>query len=346
MHIYYNAFWIALATALLLTPAVKSLARRIGALDKPDPRKVHTEPMPRLGGLAIYAGFCLAVVTTLGTQNRQLQGILVGGTLMLLLGAIDDFRPLRARVKFLGQILIAALVVIYFGVRIEWLTNPFRGMVYLGKLGIPLTILWIVAVVNTINLSDGLDGLAAGVSSIAAATLFLIAWKAGQLQVLVLTAALAGSTLGFLRYNFNPAKIFMGDSGSMSIGFILATIAVQGAMKSAATIAMAIPILALGLPIFDTSFAIVRRFLNGRPISEPDRGHLHHRLLEMGLSQRQAVMLMYLISVYLGFTAFVISVVDSSSAALVLAAVGLTFMVGAKMTNILVVRPGSKHYDG
>lgn len=345
MHAYYWAFLIALVTAYLLTPAVRMLARRSGALDKPGQRKIHKQTLPLLGGVAIYAGFCLAVLLTLGARNLQLRGILVGATLIVLLGVLDDFRPLPAKLKFLGQVCIAALVVIFFRVRIEWLTNPFSGMVYLGRLGIPLTILWFVAVINTVNLSDGLDGLAAGISSIAAATLFLIAWKAGQLQVLVLTAALAGGSLGFLRYNFNPAKIFMGDSGSMFLGFILAAVAVQGAMKSAATIALAVPILALGVPVFDTSFAIIRRYINGRPIYEADSDHLHHRLLQMGLNQRQAVLLMYVISVYLGFAAYILSELNGAAATLVLVVVGCTVWFGAKLMGILEVKPG-KHYEG
>lgn len=345
MQIYYWAFLIALAAAYGLTPAVKVLANRIGALDKPGERKIHTRSLPLLGGVAIYAGFCLAVLFTLGARNLQIRGILLGATLIVLLGMVDDFRPLPARLKLLGQVLIAAVVVIPFGVRIEWLTNPMSGMVYLGRLGIPLTIVWFVAVINTVNLSDGLDGLAAGISSIAAATLFLIAWKAGQGQVLILTAALAGGALGFLRYNFSPAKIFMGDSGSMFLGFVLAAVAVQGAMKSAATIALAVPILALGVPVFDTSFAIIRRFLNGRPIYEADRDHLHHRLLQMGLNQRQAVLFIYTVSLYLGFAAYILSELDGAAAALVLAVVGCTVWFGAKLMGILEVKPG-KHYEG
>lgn len=345
MNAYYRAFLIALTAAYSLTPAVKLLASRSGALDKPDKRKIHKKTLPLLGGVAIYAGFCLAVLLTLGVRNLQLRGILIGATLIVLLGVIDDFRPMSAKLKLLGQVLIAAVVVIPYGVRIEWLTNPMRGMVYLGRFGIPLTILWFVAVMNTVNLSDGLDGLAAGISSIAAATLFLIAWKAGQMQVLVLTAALTGGALGFLRYNFNPAKIFMGDSGSMFLGFVLAAVAVQGAMKSAATIALAVPILALGVPVFDTSFAIVRRFRNGRPICEADSDHLHHRLLQMGLNQKQAVLLMYVISMYLGFAAYILSELDGTAATLVLAVVGCTVWFGAKMMRILEVKP-DKHYEG
>jgi UDP-GlcNAc:undecaprenyl-phosphate GlcNAc-1-phosphate transferase len=207
-------------------------------------------------------------------------------------------------------------------------------MIYLNGWSVPLTVAWIVVVVNTLNLIDGLDGLAAGVSSIAAATLLLLAWQAGQMHVAVITAALMGSSLGFLRYNFNPARIFMGDSGSMLLGFVLAAVSVEGALKSAATIALIVPILALGLPFIDTLFAVIRRLRSGRPIYEADRGHLHHRLMDMGLNQKQVVMVLYGISALLGFGAIAITSLEGYwPLFLVSALLGLCYL-GARKINL------------
>jgi UDP-GlcNAc:undecaprenyl-phosphate GlcNAc-1-phosphate transferase len=299
------AFVVALVTSYLLTPHVKRFAIRAGALDKPDFRKVHTQPIPRMGGLAIYAGFLLAVLASVHI-NRELFGILLGGTVILAVGIMDDLKPMPAKVKLFGQIL-AACVPMLFGVRIEWLTNPFGGMIYLEYLSIPLTVLWVVSLTNTVNLIDGLDGLAAGVSTIASVTILLMAAQQNFWTVAILMSALAGSAFGFLQHNFNPAKIFMGDTGSMFLGYMLAAVSVLGTVKSAATIALVVPIIALGLPIMDTAFAIIRRFNSGKPIFKPDKGHLHHRLLAMGLSQKQVVLLMYVISAGLGASAILLT---------------------------------------
>jgi UDP-GlcNAc:undecaprenyl-phosphate GlcNAc-1-phosphate transferase len=333
MQTYIVAFTIALAVAYFATPRVKDFAIKVGALDAPDDRKVHTKPIPRMGGLAIYAAFVLAVLASMYV-SREVMGLLVGGTVILIVGIIDDLKPLPARVKLLGQI-IAAVVLVMFDIKIEWLTNPFGEMIYVEYLAIPLTILWVVGLTNTVNLIDGLDGLAAGVSTIASVTILLVALQQNFWTVAVLTAALAGSALGFLQHNFNPAKIFMGDTGSMFLGYMLAAISILGTVKSAATIALIVPIVALGLPILDTAFAIIRRYMSGRPIFKPDKGHLHHRLLEMGLTQKQAVLLMYVMSGCLGLSAIALTEVNKSFGAFIIVALlGIAF-VGAKKIGVL-----------
>lgn len=330
---YILALIIALLASFLLTPYIKQLAVKIGAVDKPDKRKVHTQVMPRLGGLAIYLATMLAIVCSMPI-TRDLLGILLGGTWIVIVGVLDDKYSLPARVKLAGQV-IAAVILVAFDVKIEWLNNPFGGYFYLEYLSIPFTVFWVISFINVVNLIDGLDGLAAGVSGIASITVILVAVHQGYFPVATLTAALAGGIIGFIHYNFNPATIFMGDTGSMFVGYMLAAISIFGAVKSAATIALIVPAIALGLPIMDTAFAILRRYSNGRPIFQPDKGHLHHRLLAMGLSQRQAVLLMYGISIVLCLAAFVLAEANVYVAAVVIVLILVGVAVGAKRIGIL-----------
>ena len=300
--------FVAAVSALILTPGARWVALRLGMVDRPKERSVHTKPIPYLGGLAIFLAFSLAALLSGFAEDKQVMGILVGGAAITFFGLIDDLVQLRASVKLLGQVLAAAVPVLFFDLRITYVTNPLGGWIDLGAWGVPLTILWIVALVNVVNLVDGLDGLAAGISTIASVTLLISAIQTGQAEVAIaLTAALAGSSLGFLPYNFNPAKIFMGDAGSMFLGFALAAVSVEGTLKSPVAIALAVPVLALGLPIFDTLFAIVRRYRKHQPIGQADRAHLHHRLLALGLSQRDAVLVMYLASGWLGIGALAVT---------------------------------------
>lgn len=332
---------IALGMALILTPAVIAFARQTGALDKPDARKVHVRPIPRIGGIGIYAAFMASILVQLIFADvtpefmTSLIGLMIGGTIIVAIGIIDDYCDLPAKVKLLGQIFAAAVLVIGFDVRIDVITDPFGDYIYLEFLAIPTTIFWVVGLTNTVNLIDGLDGLAAGVSSIAAVTIFLVAMEEGIPFVAMVTAALAGAAVGFLYYNFNPARIFMGDTGSMFLGFMLAGISVVGAVKSAATIALIVPILALGLPILDTTFAIVRRARNHRPIFKPDKGHLHHRLLAHGFTQKQAVLLMYVVSALFGLCAIALTAVSTQAAALIILIVAAAVLVGARKLGIL-----------
>ena len=335
------AFMIALGTALVLTPAVIAFARRTGALDQPDARKVHARPIPRIGGIGIYAAFMVSILVQLVFVEltpefmMSLIGLMVGGTIIVAIGIIDDYCDLPAKVKLLGQILAAVVLVVGFDVRIDFITDPLGDFIYLELFAIPATIFWIVGLTNTVNLIDGLDGLAAGVSSIAAITIFLVAMEEGIPFVAMVTAALAGAAVGFLYYNFNPARIFMGDTGSMFLGFMLAGISVVGAVKSAATIALIVPILALGLPILDTTFAIVRRMRNHRPIFKPDKGHLHHRLLAHGFTQKQAVLLMYVVSALFGLCALALTAVSMQAAILIILIVAAVVFIGARKLGIL-----------
>ena len=335
------AFIVAVAVALVITPAVIRLAAATGAMDKPDKRKVHTVPIPRIGGLGIYIAFLVSVIVNIFFSNpsaevqKEIIGLIVSGTLIVLLGLIDDYKNLPAKVKLLGQILTAFVLVLGFDVRIDFITDPFGDYLYLEWAAVPATIFWLVGLTNTVNLIDGLDGLAAGISAIASVTILLVALENQFFLVAGLTAALAGSAIGFLFYNSNPAKIFMGDSGSMFFGFMLAGISVIGSMKSTATITLVVPIFALGVPILDTTFAIVRRWLGGQPIFKPDKGHLHHRLLKRGYSQRQAVFLMYVVSALLGLSAIALTEVSSQIAILILAIVAIAIFYGAKKLGIL-----------
>jgi len=312
MKIIHIAFLIALTVAYVVTPFVIKLAHKVGAMDVPkDNRRVHKVPIPRLGGLAIYIAFMVSVLVTFKLDTRLL-GVIVGGTIIVIIGIFDDIKPLSAKVKLLGQI-VAAGVVVYSGVRIDFITNPlsylFDGVntyIKFGNWAYPLTMIWIVGITNAINFIDGLDGLAAGISIISAVTLSVVAIILGQDYMAVMALTLAGAAIGFLPYNFNPAKIFMGDTGSLFLGFMLSVISIMGVLKSAAALSILVPVFAIGLPIFDTLMAIIRRSLSGKPIMQADKGHLHHKMLDKGLSQKQAVLTLYSISAVLGFSAVVL----------------------------------------
>ncbi len=335
------AFFVSIGVVLIITPGVIFLAEKTGAVDKPDERKVHKKPIPRIGGIGIFLAFILSMIiigimVNLGRQNlHEVRGLLISGTLMFLVGIIDDYKNLPAKIKLLGQILAAAVLVIGYNVRVDFVTDPFGDYIYLEWLAIPATIFWLVGLTNTVNLIDGLDGLAAGVCGLAASTIFLVALEQNFFVITILTAAIAGAAFGFLFYNTNPARIFMGDSGSLFLGYMLAGISIIGAMKSAATIALVVPILALGIPILDTTFAIIRRYLGGQPIFKPDKGHLHHRLLRLGFTQRQAVFLMYVISAMLGLSAIALTEVNGKIAILILIAVVISIFYGAKKLGVL-----------
>ena len=340
MSIYFWSFAVAFVVSLFVMPAVILLANRTGALDAPNARKVHKKPIPRIGGLGIYTGFMAAIIVVAlkfgldGEQVKETVGLMVSGSLIVALGLIDDYKNLPAKVKLAGQFVAAGVLVGLFDVRIDFMTDPFGDYFYLDHLAIPATIFWLVGLTNTVNLIDGLDGLAAGVAAIASFTIMLIALEQSFVLVAVMTAALAGAAVGFLKYNFNPAEIFMGDSGSMFLGFMLAGISVTGAVKSVAAIALVVPIFALGLPILDTTFAIVRRLRGGVPIFKPDKGHLHHRLLNVGFTQRQAVLLMYVISALFGLSAIALTAVSYQIAVMILLVVVAAIIYGVRKLGI------------
>lgn len=331
-------FGLALVLALVLTPLMRLVALRTGFVDRPVARSMHSEPKPYLGGVAMYLAFVAAVFAGGAAADSKVVGILVGGGLTMLLGVVDDKLRLNARVKFLGQIVAAAVVVYLFGVKIDHIYSPLGDrFVQFGLFAGPLTIIWIVSFVNVMNLIDGLDGLAAGIASIASLTLLLVSLQQSLSAPVILTAALAGAAIGFLRYNFNPAKIFMGDAGSMFLGFTLAALSVHGVMKTTVTVGVFVPVLALALPIFDTAFAIIRRVATGRSIGEADKDHLHHRLLRLGLSHRSTVLVMWTISAWLGLSAVAVTEVSLSQAALIMGMVLLGILYGAKKIGLLTV---------
>lgn len=295
----------ALLVTLAVTPLVRGLSVRAALVDEPGGRKMHTVAVPRLGGIGIFAGFTAAVLVEIAGEtwwqwpraflgvDAPLLGAAAGLALMFAVGLVDDLRGLTPGVKFLGQ-LLAAAIPIAAGLRVEFVGDPLGGgLVQLGLLSYPVTLLWIVGFANVINLIDGLDGLAAGVAAIAAASFLVLGVQMNQIVSAVLAAALIGACIGFLRYNFNPASIHMGDSGAMFIGFALACMSLQGVMKSAAAITLVVPLLVIGVPVFDTASAIIRRWRHGRPIHEADNGHIHHRLMHRGFSQRQTVIIIY-----------------------------------------------------
>lgn len=311
------ALLAAAVVALITTPVVRSLAFRVGAVDVPkDSRRMHTHPIPRMGGLAIFFGFLLSVLVFLPLTD-QLRSMLLGAVIIVVLGIFDDIYALPAKPKFLVQIL-AALIAVWGGNRIEFLSNPniFSSEPYweLGILAIPFTVIWIAAITNAVNLIDGLDGLACGVSTISSMTLLVIALIVSEPDVAIITAALAGACIGFLPYNLNPAKIFMGDTGSTFLGYILAVVSIQGLFKFYTIMSFAVPFLMLGLPIFDTCFAILRRLAKGQSPMAPDRLHIHHRLIDMGFSQKQAVATLYIISAILGLSAVVLTTSGTAKA--------------------------------
>lgn len=336
MEKYAQVFLAAFMFTIFFTPSIKELALHWGAVDRPNERRLNNAPVPTLGGLAIFFGFMVAALITIPFSPKLL-GIIIGGSLLILVGLLDDLYELSPGLKLAGQV-IAACIAILYGIKIEFITNPLGGMFYLGFWGTPLTILWIVAIINAINLIDGLDGLASGVATIASFTLLFVGWQEGQTFSVLLACALAGSALGFLPINFNPASIFMGDTGSMFLGFMLAVISAEGALKSAAAATVLVPILALGFPILDTLFAILRRHQNGQPIFAADRGHLHHRLLGLGLSQKQVAIIVYIISIGFGLAAIAINSADLYLAVLILALILIPVGVGAWKLGLLQVK--------
>jgi UDP-GlcNAc:undecaprenyl-phosphate GlcNAc-1-phosphate transferase len=308
----------------VLTPLVRLLAHRFGALDHAlTSRKLHGKPIPRVGGVAIVAAFyapLLALVFVDSDVGRRLYAdpqkalaLIAGGLAIAALGVWDDLRGANARTKFLVQFTVAGAMYA-LGFRVDQIANPYGAPIQLGWLGLPFTMLWIAGVVNAMNLIDGLDGLAGGVALIAITTTFAIAALRGEPLMILFTAALAGAVLGFLFYNFNPASIFMGDTGSMFLGFVLATTAIQTNQKSSTAVAIVVPIIALGVPIADTLLAMARRAARGAPLFSADRGHIHHRLLDLGFSHRQTVLVLYGTSIALGLAALALTHASSSQA--------------------------------
>ncbi|MFF2178520.1 glycosyltransferase family 4 protein [Lysinibacillus sp. NPDC058147] len=322
----YVSIIAAFVASILLTPLVKRLAFRIGAVDAPNYRKVHARIMPRLGGLAIFLAFLIAVAIfqpiLIYNENGSdfLLAIIIGACIIVATGVIDDMREISAKAKLIGQLAAALIVIFVGGIQIEMVNLPFFGELNFGLLSIPLTILWIVGITNAINLIDGLDGLAAGVSTIALITLAVMAFIMSNMFVLAIAAILAAATFGFLFYNFHPAKIFMGDTGALFLGFMISVLALLG-FKNITVVTLIIPVIILGVPISDTFFAIVRRVRMKKKWSDPDKSHLHHRLLDMGFTHRQTVLLIYGIAVMFGLAAIIFSMAKVWGAILLVAVI-------------------------
>ena len=336
------ALGVAMLISFVATPLVKKLAYKVGAVDVPkDNRRMHDHPIPRMGGLAIFIG-CVASILLFADVTRPLQGILLGSCLIVAVGVVDDAHPLGAGVKFILQI-VAALIAVWHGVIIQTIANPFffgdNPYWNFGIWAVPITVIWIVAVTNSVNLIDGLDGLADGVSTIGAFTMLIIALLMGDLEIAVITAALVGACVGFIPYNRNPAKIFMGDTGSTFLGFMLATVSVIGLFKFYAVISFIVPFIILGFPIFDTVSAFTRRILKGQNPMKADRSHTHHKLIDMGMNQKQAVATLYLVAGVLGLCA--VMIVTTGYVKLILSVAAL---IGVAFTVARIARYPHDHH--
>lgn len=326
---------LAAVVSFAITPLVKAFSVKVGAIDVPkDNRRMHDHPIPRLGGLAIFLGFMFAVVLMVPLNGPE-QGMLLGAVIIVVLGVFDDIYALPAKLKFVVQI-VAALVSVLAGNQIRILSNPnlfSENPVWVldDWLSIAISVIWVVAITNAVNLIDGLDGLACGVSTISSATMLIIALLVSELDVAMIMGALVGACIGFLPYNFNPAKIFMGDTGATFLGFIMANMSIQGMFKMYTIISFVAPFLILGLPIFDVCFAVVRRLSKGQSPMSPDRSHIHHRLIDMGFSQKQAVAMLYVISAILGLSAVVLTTIGAVRAMLFLLALCVAGFLAAKI---------------
>ncbi len=347
MKVHVLIFLGAFVTSVMATLMVRALARRWGVLDHPDTdRKVHTRAVPRLGGVAIYLAFFapfLGILIFNHTISGQLFqyhlkeaiALFMASTLVLGVGIVDDVRGLKARYKLLVQ-LFACSILIVAGYRIMSVSNPFGNTpIVLGFLFLPVTLFWLMGSTNAFNLIDGLDGLAAGVGVFVCATLFFVALWFGNILMASFWASMGGALLGFLIFNRHPASIFLGDSGSLFLGFTIGAVALKGSQKSATVVALLIPVLALGLPIMDTTLAIIRRWYRGLPLTLGDREHLHHKLLSRGFSHRQAVQIMYGICVILALAAILMSASNNVASAMALGIVGvLAFAIAHLMGGL------------
>lgn len=361
-------FVIPLILSLVVTPYVIGFAERIGAMDMPNDRKVHKYPIPRLGGIAIYISFFVGLIFSLylqpsihpfGTITPDTGIMLVVSlSIVLILGIWDDLKQLSPGKKFIGQVLAASIVYLA-GFRISAITSPMDlALLDLGIFDFPATILWVVGITNAFNLIDGLDGLASGVALIVAVTISLISFMKNDIGSAMLALLLAGAVLGFLRYNFNRARIFLGDSGSLFIGFTLAILSMTSSTKGSTAFSIIVPFLTLGLPIMDTMLAMTRRFLRSmfpeqkeyKPfirkmltLFDPDKGHIHHQLINLGLSHRKVVLLLYVVSVAFGVGAFAVTVTNTLSAIPILIAISVATIIGVsqlKYKEMAVLRNG------
>ena len=330
-----NMIVVPFLFVLVIIPFIKKVALHVGAMDIPDGRKVHTHPMPRLGGLGIYMGFLLGYIL-FGAMSIRMNSILIGSIIIVITGIFDDIKPIPAKIKFLFQ-LIAASVVAFYGQILLKDLSAFGFYIEFGVFSYPITILFIVAIINCINLIDGLDGLAAGLSSIYFVTIgiVIVTWLHTFDLDAVLTFIMLGATLGFLCHNFHPAKIFMGDSGSMFLGYIIAVIALLG-FKNVTMTTLLAPICLLAIPIMDTLFAMLRRIINKKPIDQPDKEHLHHQLLNLHLSHRNTVLVIYLVDILFAGAMLVYMLYDNTVGIIMYAILFILVLVFIMKTNIII----------
>ncbi|ASN04111.1 glycosyltransferase family 4 protein [Virgibacillus necropolis] len=330
----YLALVVCFIVSLIITPFIKKLAITIGAVDQPNARKIHKNVMPRLGGLAIIISSMLGMVLFLPDTSVILP-IMIGAVIITCIGVLDDVIELSAKFKLSGQ-LLAAIVCVVGGIQIEFITIPFGEKIEFGYLvAVPLTIIWIVGVTNAINLIDGLDGLAAGVSSIALLTISGMAISMGSMFIAILGLVVLGSTLGFLFYNFHPAKIFMGDTGALFLGYMISVMAVVGLFKNVALFSLIVPIIILGVPLLDTTFAIIRRALKRQPLATADKFHLHHCLLKLGYTHRQTVILIYAMSSYFGIAAIIFNRATLWGSSLIIVGLLITIELIVEVTGLI-----------
>ncbi|MFB1051569.1 glycosyltransferase family 4 protein [Paraliobacillus sp. JSM ZJ581] len=332
----YIALLLCFIVAIILTPFVKKIAIRIGAVDQPNQRKIHAKTMPRLGGLAIFISFMIGFII-FNPDSPYFWPIFIGAILVTATGILDDIYDLSAKVKFLVQ-LLAATIVVLGGAQITFINLPFGETLHFGYLSVPITIFWIVGVTNAINLIDGLDGLAAGVSSIALITISGLAISLGDGFVAFVGFMLLGSTLGFLVYNFHPAKIFMGDTGALFLGYMIGVLSILG-FKNATLFSLIVPITILGVPLLDTFFAIVRRVVHKKPFFSPDKLHLHHCLLNLGFGHKQTVILIYSMSALFSLAAIIFTKSTMWGTTIMLLALTILVEVLVEITGLI-----SKNY--
>jgi len=333
------AFLVAFGFTLISMPLARRIAEKIGAIDVPkDERRMHKQPTPRLGGLALFFGFMVSVLCFCEI-TREFIGLLCGAVIIVILGIFDDSRGLSAKFKF-GVQIIAALVVVYVGdIKIDIFTNPNifsneKFLVLSDWVSVPVTVLWIIAITNAVNLIDGLDGLAAGVSSIASVSLVFVAIMVDAPAIALVAVIITGACFGFLPSNFRRKnKMFLGDTGSTFLGYTLAVLSILGVFKSYAVISFAVPVLIFGLPIFDTAFAMLRRILTGKSVMTPDRGHIHHKLVDMGFSKKQAVFILYAMSAILGLTAVILAESGALRALILLITALIVIFAGSIITR-------------
>ena len=320
---------------LAIIPFIKKVALHVGAMDIPNERKIHTKPMPRLGGLGIYMGFLLGYIL-FGEMSIRMNSILIGSFIIVITGIFDDIKPVPAKVKFLFQVIAASVVAFYGQILLKDL-SAFGFYINCGILSYPITILFIVGIINCINLIDGLDGLAAGLASIYFITIgiVIVGWLHTFGLDATITFIMLGSTLGFLCHNFNPAKIFMGDSGSMFLGYIIAIIALLG-FKNVTMTTLLLPICLLAIPVMDTLFAIIRRLINKKPIDAPDKEHLHHQLLNLHLSHRNTVLVIYAVDSLFAIAMLVYVLYDNTVGVIIYAILFIIILIFIMKTNIII----------